>query len=263
MNLLLTLFAVLLGAVVGSFLNVVILRLPEENASIVFPGSHCPLCGHQLSWWENLPLLSYALLRGKCRSCHAHISWQYPLVEALMALFSFLLWRQFGLQCDFATFGIYFVFFAALLVIIFIDIHHQIIPDVISLPGIVLGFLASFANSQVTWQDSGLGVLLGGGSLFVIAYGYALLAKRDGMGGGDVKFLGMIGAFLGWQSLLYVLFVSSLVGSVVGITAMICQRQGMKSRLPFGPFLAFGAMSWVLLHEEILWLWHWYLGLMC
>ena len=262
MDLIFTIFAAILGAVVGSFLNVVILRLPEKKASIVFPGSHCPLCGHQLSWWENIPLLSYLLLRGKCRGCHAHISWQYPLVEALMALLSFLLWHQFGMQGDFAAFGIYFVFFAALLVIIFIDIHHQIIPDVISLPGIVLGFAVSFANSQVTWLESGLGILLGGGSLFVIAYGYALIAKRDGMGGGDIKLLGMIGAFLGWQSLLYVLFASSLLGSITGIATMLLFRQGMKSRLPFGPFLAFGAMSWVLLHDEILWLWHWYIMLM-
>ncbi len=258
MNPILSIFSLLFGAAVGSFLNVVILRLPEKDTSIVFPGSHCPQCGHPLSWWENVPLLSYLLLRGRCRSCKAKISWQYPLVEAAMAVFSLLLFRRFGLSADF---GIQFVFFAALLVIIFIDIHHQIIPDVISLPGIGLGFLASFFSNQLTWQQSGLGLLIGGGILYGVAFGYFALTKRDGMGGGDIKLLAMIGAFCGWQSLLYVIFASSLLGSVIGILAMIRQGKGGKTRIPFGPFLSVAAMTWVLFQDQIISLWQLYLDL--
>jgi len=259
MNTILTVLSLLLGAAVGSFLNVVILRLPEKDSSIVFPGSHCPQCDHPLSWWENIPLLSYLILRGRCRSCAARISWQYPLVEAAMALFSLMLLQRFGISADFC---IQFVFFAALLVIIFIDIHHQIIPDVISLPGIALGFLASFFSGHITWQQSGLGLLIGGGILYLVAFGYYTLAKRDGMGGGDIKLLAMIGAFLGWQSLLYVVFASSFMGSIVGILAMIKQGKGGKTRIPFGPFLSIAAISWVLFQDQILQGWNLYLGLL-
>ena len=252
-------FAFIFGAAVGSFLNVVILRLPRQDVSIAFPASHCPLCQHPLSWWENIPLLSYLMLRGRCRNCRATISWMYPLVEAAMAVFSALLFLHYGPSVEY---GRLFVFFAALLVIIFIDIHHQIIPDRISLPGIVLGFVTSFFSEQITWQQSGLGLLLGGGVLYLVAWTYFTLAKRDGMGGGDIKLLAMIGAFLGWQSLLYVVFSSSLSGSIVGIIAMVRQGKGGKTRIPFGPFLAFGAMTWVLFQEQIVTLWQLYLGLM-
>lgn len=251
-------FALVFGAAVGSFLNVVILRLPREDVSIAFPASHCPLCQHPLAWWENIPLLSYLLLRGRCRNCRATISWMYPLVELAMAVFSGLLFWQYGPTLDY---GRFFVFFAALLVIIFIDIHHQIIPDRISLPGIVLGLATSLFSHQITWQQSGLGVLLGGGLLYLVAWAYLTLAKRNGMGGGDIKLLAMIGAFLGWQSLLYVVFASSLTGSLIGIIAMIRQGKGGKTRIPFGPFLAFGAITWVLFHEQIMILWQLYLGL--
>jgi leader peptidase (prepilin peptidase)/N-methyltransferase len=252
----LTLIAAFFGAVVGSFLNVVILRLPSEDESIVFPGSHCPRCQTPLTWWENIPILSYLLLRGKCRTCKLPISLQYPLVEAAMAVLAALLHRQFGLGVDFA---LYFVFCAALLVIIFIDIHHQIIPDRISLPGIVVGFVGSLFSQSVTWQQSALGVLLGGGVLYAVAWSYYVVTKREGMGGGDIKLLAMIGAFLGWQSLLYVLFSSSLLGSVVGIAAMIKQGKGGLTRIPFGPFLALGALSYLLCQEQIVRLWQFYL----
>jgi leader peptidase (prepilin peptidase)/N-methyltransferase len=153
----------------------------------------------------------------------------------------------------------YFAFFAALLVIIFIDIHHQIIPDSISLPGILIGFAGSFFNGLVTWQQSALGIVLGGGVLYTVAYAYYAVTKREGMGGGDIKLLAMIGAFLGWQSLLYVLFSSSLVGSIVGIAAMCKQRKGGQTRIPYGPFLALGAISYLLFSPQLVQLWHWYL----
>nr|WP_321465093.1 prepilin peptidase [uncultured Desulfobulbus sp.] len=249
MNLLSAVFPPLLGVVVGSFLNVVILRLPRADASIVFPGSHCPQCGHPLSWWENIPLLSFLLLKGRCRSCRAPISWQYPLVEAAMGLLSFLLFLQQGPSLRYL---VLFLLFAALLVILVIDLQHQIIPDRISLPGITLGFAASLFTDLATWQQSALGVLLGGGILALVSWGYTALRKQKGMGGGDIKLLAMIGAFLGCQSLLYVILASSVLGSVVGIGAMVKQGGGGRMRLPFGPFLALAAISWVLLGKQML-----------
>jgi len=248
--------AAVFGAVVGSFLNVVILRLPREDASIVFPASHCPICTQPLTWYENIPLLSYLVLRGRCRTCNTPISWQYPFVEAAMAVLAVLVAHRFGLSFELFFYGL---FCAALLVIIFIDIHHQIIPDSISLPGIVIGFAGSFLNQMVTWQQSALGILFGGGLLYAVAYGYYVLTKREGMGGGDIKLLAMIGAFLGWQSLLYVVFASSLTGSLIGVAAMLKQRKGGQTRIPFGPFLAVAALSYLFLQQHILALWGLYL----
>ncbi len=253
-----SIFAFLFGAVVGSFLNVVILRLPDENQSIVFPASHCPKCSTPLHWYENIPILSYLVLRGKCRTCKEKISIQYPLVELLMGLLSAALFLVFGPGLAFLF---YFLFCAALLVIISIDIHHQIIPDVITLPGILIGFAGSFLHSQISWQQSALGILLGGGILYGIALAYYLLAKRDGMGGGDIKLLAMIGAFLGWQSLLFVIFASSLLGSIVGIGAMVKQKKGGRTRIPFGPFLSVAALGWLFFQPYILKLWQLYLNL--
>lgn len=257
MESLLLLYSFIFGTLVGSFLNVVIFRLPDEKQSVVFPASHCPKCGTNLHWYENIPVFSYIALRGKCRTCKAPVSLQYPLVELCMALLSLALYHQVGLSF---LFPLYFLFLAALLVIIFIDIQLQIIPDKISLPGILIGFLGSFFNPWVSWQEAGLGILLGGGILYAVAKGYALLAKREGMGGGDIKLLAMIGAFLGWQCLLYVIFFSSLTGSIVGIAAMFRQKKGGQTRIPFGPFLSLGAMSWLFFRDDILAVWYWYLS---
>jgi len=241
-------FSIILGASVGSFLNVVILRLPEEDSSIVFPASRCPKCLQVIKWYDNIPILSFILLKQKCRNCATPISWQYPLVELTMALLSVALLFKFGF-----TFAmpIYFVFTAALLVVIVIDFYHKIIPDVISLPGIVIGFLCSFFNPVVTWQQSGIGLLIGGGVLYAIAAGYYLFTKREGMGGGDIKLLAMIGAFLGWQSLPFVVFGSSIIGAVVGIGAMAKQKKGGKTMIPYGPFLSIAALLYMFYRELI------------
>ncbi|RWX47495.1 type 4 prepilin peptidase 1 Aspartic peptidase, MEROPS family A24A [Candidatus Electrothrix aarhusensis] len=256
METLFLLYSFIFGALIGSFLNVVIFRLPDETQSVVFPASHCPKCGTNLHWYENIPVLSYLALRGKCRTCKVPISLQYPVVELCMALLSLALYNEFGFSL---ILPFYFLFLAALLVIIFIDIHLQIIPDKISLPGILIGFASSFFNPLVSWQESGLGILLGGGILYAVAKGYLLIAKRDGMGMGDVKLLAMIGAFLGYQCLLYVIFFSSLTGSVVGIAAMFQQKKGGQTRIPFGPFLSLAALSWLFFQEDILAVWSWYL----
>lgn len=245
---LILIFAGLLGAIVGSFLNVVILRLPQENGSIAYPASHCPRCQTPLSWYENIPILSYLVLRGKCRHCRAGISLQYPVVELSMALLTAALVQQFGLTITSAG---YFLFTAALLVIIWIDLAHQIIPDVISLPGIILGFLFSLLSPNLTWRDSLIGILAGGGVLYAIALGYYLWKKQEGMGGGDIKLLAMIGAFLGWQSLPFVIFASSLTGATIGILVMIREGKGGKTRIPFGPFLSLAGLAYLFFAKQV------------
>jgi leader peptidase (prepilin peptidase)/N-methyltransferase len=244
------------GALIGSFLNVVILRLPDDKQSIVYPASHCPRCSSALHWYENIPVISYLFLRGRCGHCKEPISLQYPLVELTMALLAAAIMYKFNLSLTSAG---YFIFSAALLVIIVIDIHHQIIPDVISLPGIILGVLFSFVNPTVTWQSSLIGLLAGGGLLYAVAFFYFLFRKVDGMGGGDIKLLAMIGAWLGWQSLPFVIFTSSLSGSLIGLIAMFYQKKGGQTRIPFGPFLSLSALIYTFYSESILYYFNLYL----
>jgi leader peptidase (prepilin peptidase) / N-methyltransferase len=236
------------GAVVGSFLNVLIFRIPEGQ-SIVFPSSHCPKCGHAIRVYDNIPIISYLVLRGKCRDCHNKISIQYPIVEAITAVMSLLLFLKFGLSLKFLA---SFIFTSALIVITFIDLRHQIIPDVISLPGIpVFFFLAVFVMDLTVWESL-LGIVIGGGSLFAIAFLYEIITKREGMGGGDIKLLAMLGAFLGWKSLFFVLFASSLLGAVVGVAAMVMKGQDMKYAVPFGPFLSIAAVAYLFVGADVM-----------
>jgi leader peptidase (prepilin peptidase) / N-methyltransferase len=249
--------AFLFGTIIGSFLNVVILRLPKEDASIVFPASHCPDCMNKLHWYENIPILSFLFLGGHCSHCNKQISFQYPLVELCMALVSAALVQQFGLSVTTAS---YFLFCAALLVIIWIDIQYQIIPDIISLPGIIVGLLFSLISPALHWSDSLIGILAGGGILYAIALLYYLWRRIDGMGGGDIKLLAMIGAFLGWQALPFVIFASSLGGTIIGLLAMVKQKKGGQTRIPFGPFLSLAALAYIFLKEQIIQLYHLYLS---
>jgi leader peptidase (prepilin peptidase)/N-methyltransferase len=249
-----SLFAFVFGSVVGSFLNVCICRMPKDE-SVVTPPSHCPLCNYRIRWYDNIPLISYLLLRGKCRGCGTHISLQYPLVELLNGLLTLALFLRFGLSL---TFLALFLFCSSLVVITFIDLEHQIIPDEISLSGIVIGFVFSFFLPWQNWLNSLLGILLGGGSLLLVAYGYQWLTGKEGMGGGDIKLLAMMGAFLGWKSVLFIIFASSLIGSVVGITMMLVQKKDSKLAIPFGPYLAFGAVLYIFYGRQII---TWYLTL--
>jgi leader peptidase (prepilin peptidase)/N-methyltransferase len=244
--------SIVLGAIVGSFLNVCISRLPKEE-SIVRPGSHCPKCKTPIRFYDNIPLLSYFLLGGKCRHCKAPISIQYPIVEAITALSSFFLFITFGVSLSFFY---YFSFVAALIAITVIDLYHQIIPDVISLPGIVIGLLGALVIPHITFWSSLIGVLSGGGSLFLVATVYQWLFKREGMGGGDVKLLAMIGAFLGWKAVILTIFLSSFIGSIIGITVMLIKGKDFKYAIPFGPFLALGAVISLFLGENLI---SWYL----
>ena len=246
-------FVFLFGAIVGSFLNVCIYRIPAEK-SIVSPPSHCPSCGERVRPYDNIPLLSWLLLGGKCRFCRARISVRYPLVELLTALLTLFLFHEYGFSAGFAAL---FLFSAALVVITFIDLDHQIIPDIISLPGIPLGFAFSFFLPQVGWKNSLIGILVGGGSLLVVAYAYELITKKEGMGGGDIKLLAMMGAFLGWKSIPFIIFISSLLGSVIGISLMIAQKKDSKLAIPFGPFLATAAVIYIFFGDSII---GWYLN---
>lgn len=253
LEILLLLFSFILGAVIGSFLNVCIYRIPA-GLSIVSPASRCPQCETAIRWYQNIPIISWLVLGGRCAQCSAKISIRYPLVEALTGtLFLGVFWT-FGLHG--ATL-VYWLFAAALIVITFIDFDHQIIPDVISLPGIIVGFLCSFFVPWVSWIDSLLGILVGGGSLLLVAVAYEFLTKKEGMGGGDIKLLAMIGAFLGWQAVFPVIFISSLVGTAVGIPVMIRQKADAKLALPFGPFLAFGALFYLFWGPALI---RWYLS---
>ena len=241
-----------MGAAIGSFLNVCIVRLPQ-GASLVKPGSHCPQCQSPIRFYDNIPLLSYLILRGKCRKCKVRISPRYFVVESLSAFMGLALFRTFGLSLEFA---IYFIFFSALMVIIFIDLDTWTIPDIITLPGIVFGVAASFLLPRITLLQSLLGLLVGGGVLFLVATGYQLLRKREGMGGGDIKLLAMIGAFLGLPGVIFTLFASSLAGSLAGTLLMLRDKSGGSTRIPFGPFLALAAMSYVFWGQTVI---QWYL----
>jgi len=246
--------SIIFGALVGSFLNVCIFRLPKEE-SIIWPGSHCPHCKNAIKFYDNIPVVSYFLLKGRCRYCKGSISLQYPLVEGITALSSLFLIIKFGPSLSYLF---YFAFVAALIVITVIDLYHQIIPDAISLPGIGVGLLASLLIPQITLFNSVIGILLGGGSLFIVATFYQWLFKREGMGGGDIKLLAMIGAFLGWKAVLLTILLSSLIGSVTGILMMVVKGKDFKYAIPFGPFLSLGAVISLFYGEEIV---RWYLYL--
>lgn len=249
-----SILAFILGAVVGSFLNVCICRMPRDE-SVVSPPSHCPRCSYRIRWYDNIPLVSYLLLRGKCRGCGEHISVQYPLVELINALLTLALFLRFGPSL---TFLALFLFSSALVAITFIDLEHQIIPDEISLSGIVAGFAFSFFLPWQGWLNSLLGILLGGGSLLLVAYAYQWMTGREGMGGGDIKLLAMMGAFLGWKAVPFIIFASSLVGSVVGLTMMLFQKRDSRLAIPYGPYLALGAMVYVFFGRQLI---HWYFSL--
>ena len=243
-----------IGTCIGSFLNVCIYRLPAGK-SIVRPASACPACGSAIRWYDNIPLISYLILRGRCRNCNASISIRYPIIELLCGLFAMASWMHYGQGLEAL---IYFILIAALVTIAFIDIDHRIIPDIISLPGIPLGFLSSFILPQLKWSDSLIGIAAGGGSLLAIAWGYQLFTGKDGMGGGDIKLLAMIGAFLGWKGVLFTIMASSLVGSLVGLLVMLRSAKDMKMALPFGPFLAMGAIAYIFLGPRLI---EWYFNL--
>jgi leader peptidase (prepilin peptidase)/N-methyltransferase len=254
-DLLISFWIFLFGMAVGSFLNVCIYRLPRK-VSLTRPRSMCPGCRSKIAFYDNIPVLSYLLLRGRCRHCGSPISLRYPVVELVSGLFAIAVLSRYGVTLE-ALF--LYGLISALLVVTFIDIDYQIIPDVITYPGIVIGFLMALIVGHLTWFESLLGILLGGGSLLLVAWGYSALTKREGMGGGDVKLLAMIGAFLGWQSVIFTIFAGSLIGTLAGATLAFRKGGGRKLAIPFGPFLSLGALLFLFFGPQIL---DWYFGMM-
>jgi leader peptidase (prepilin peptidase)/N-methyltransferase len=240
------------GAAVGSFLNVCAYRLPLRQ-SVVHPRSRCTTCGRTLSWFDNLPIISWVALGGRCRTCRAPVSPLYPIVEAVTALVFVAGYLLYGLT----PLGIVRVAFACALIVLFVtDLQHQILPNAITLPGIAVGFACSLFLPP-GWRDSLIGIAIGGGVLYAIAEGYYRIRGHEGLGMGDVKLLAMIGAFLGWKLVLLTLVLASFSGSVIGLAVIASSRGDMKHALPFGTFLAIGAVISTVWGPPIV---DWYVG---
>ena len=252
------------GACIGSFLNVCIYRIPRE-LSVVTPRSFCPGCNRPIPWYLNVPIFSYVFLRAKCRYCGCRIHWRYPLVETLVAVLFLLIWLKFSMTGDGAALGlvpladwkavpVYWLMAAGLVLGTFVDFEHLIIPDRVTLGGIVAGLVLSAAvpsiQGQATWAQglfhAAIGAAVGWGILWGIALVGKLMFRKEAMGFGDVKLLGAIGAFLGWRAVLFTIMLSSLLGSLVGIALVLTHRKAMQSRIPYGPYLALAAIIWVL-----------------
>jgi leader peptidase (prepilin peptidase) / N-methyltransferase len=243
----------LMGLAIGSFLNVCVHRLPHRQ-SVVSPGSRCPACGYELRWYDNIPLVSYAMLAGRCRSCKAPISARYPIIEIItMAVFVAHYW-VIGPDILLVP---RLLFACALIVLFAIDLEHHLLPNVITLPGIVVGLIFSLLLPPGI-RSAALGALVGGGILWAIGEAYFRIAGQEGMGGGDVKMLAMIGAFLGWKLVLVTLVFSSIAGSIIGMVVLALKRGGLKYALPYGTFLALGGLIASLFGDRIV---AWYVGL--
>ncbi len=254
-----SLIAFLFGTIIGSFLNVCIYRLPKEE-SIVFPASHCPGCSKPIAWHDNVPVLSFCILRGRCRNCKQKISFQYPLIELVTGLLFVLFYTTFGVT---VTSVIFLVFSLALLVCTVIDWYHQIIPDAITLPGMLIGLAIStiypaLHGETIFWKGflaAFLGLMAGGGFLYVSAIMAEYFLKKEAMGGGDIKLLGLIGTLLGWQGSVWTIFISSVLGSIMGLWMRLVQK---KEYFPFGPAIALAAFLYVFIGQQAI---DWYLGL--
>jgi len=248
-----TFIAFLFGSIVGSFLNVCIYRLPRGE-SVVTPRSHCPGCGKLIRAWDNIPILSFLLLRGRCRDCGQPIAWRYPLVESLTGLLFALTVARHGPTALAASL---LLFEAGLVVIAFVDLDHQLIPNIITLPGIPLGLLAGLVGGGPSILDRILGALTGAGFLYlVLLYGGALYGQ-DAMGEGDLNLMALVGAFLGWKAVAVTLLVGCLSGSLVGLSLIALRRLGRREHMPFGPFLALGALVSLFWGDALI---AWYAG---
>jgi leader peptidase (prepilin peptidase)/N-methyltransferase len=244
--------AALYGLIIGSFLNVVIYRLPLGQ-SLVKPRSRCRNCGYSLRWFDNIPVVSWLLLRGRCRKCGTSVSWQYPLVESITAiLFVLTVWLTPA-----GPLLVSRLLLVCILIVLFgIDLEHQILPNSITLPGIAIGLLFSLIAPPGI-RDALIGAVIGGGILYAIAAGYYLWRREEGMGMGDVKMLAMLGAFLGWKAVLVTLVLASFSGAIIGLAMMAGQRGGMRYALPFGTFLAIGALAAMFVGDPLI---AWYSG---
>lgn len=249
-------FVFIFGAIIGSFLNVCIYRIPK-GLSLVKPPSHCPSCQYPIKFYDNIPIISYFILKGRCRYCKSPFSFRYPFIEALNGFLYVLIVARFGLiWLD----AFYFVFISTMVVIFFIDLDCQIIPDKITLPGIVLGFISGalflpdpfLRYTELGWKNSFIGLLSGFFLFLLIAEIGRLILKKNAMGGGDIKFMAMLGGILGWKGVLMTTFLSSFLGAFVGIFMTFLQKQDGSKKIPFGPFIAIGASICLFYGQEIL-----------
>jgi len=261
MSLLLGFYAFAIGAVIGSFLNVVIHRYPREE-SIVFPASHCPNCNTPIRAYDNIPLLSYAILRGRCRSCAAPISPRYPLVELANALFYLAIFMRVGPTLAFIPIA---ALVSMTIVLIFIDAEVHLLPNVITYPGVLVGLAigllhpSDVLNVSDSLLDSVAGAVVGGGFLLAIALAYKLVRRIEGMGLGDVKMMAMVGAALGWQAVLEVMLVGSVVGALIGVPIALRTEKRMRYELPFGVFLGYGTLIVLFFGHTLS---QWWIGLL-
>ena len=265
------------GACLGSFLNVCIYRIPREE-SVVHPGSHCPVCNTPIAWYQNIPILAWLALRGRCATCKAKISPRYIGVELLTAVLFLLVWLKFDLAAgprplglapvaSLAVIPLYWLVIMGLVLGTFVDFEHMIIPDRVTLGGMALGLLASMLVPSLhgadTWLAgllrSGVGLAVGFGSLWAVAVLGEFAFKKEAMGFGDVKLMGAIGAFLGWQAVLFTIIVASFAGTLIGVILILARQKAMQSRIPFGPYLSLGALGWIYWGPQ---LWDAYLRLL-
>lgn len=244
----------IIGAMLGSFANVVIYRWPRGE-SVVKPRSYCYSCKKPVAWFDNIPILSWFILRGKCRECKASYSLRYPMVEFSMGLFFIASYWYFGL-----TFQLLetLVLGFSLITASIIDLDHMLLPDEFTLGGIVLGLVFSIISTERNFLDAFIGVIIGGGSLWLLAYLYYIFTKKEGMGGGDIKLLACLGAFLGWKAIPFVIMTSAIIGSFVGIAVGLKSKEGFQTAIPFGPFLSLAGLMYVFGGQNIA---NWYLSL--
>ncbi|HOD11627.1 MAG TPA: prepilin peptidase [Candidatus Omnitrophota bacterium] len=256
MDYLLTFFTFIFGTIIGSFLNVCIVRLPEEDPkkrSVVFPRSHCPSCKKTIPWYDNIPLVSFLLLGRKCRFCKTAISGRYFLVELVTGLAFVGFYKFFGLTPILIP---YLVMLCGFIISTFVDIEHRIIPDEISIGGMVVGFIFSFFIPELhgttsVWLSVGrslLGILIGGGAIYAMGLIGDFIFKKESMGGGDVKFMAMVGAFLGWKLALLAFFIAPFFGAIFGIIVKIRTKESL---IPYGPFLAVGSLIALFFSQKI------------
>jgi leader peptidase (prepilin peptidase)/N-methyltransferase len=242
----------LLGLIFGSFANVCVYRIPRSE-SIVFPGSHCPACQHDIAAYDNIPLYSWLVLAGKCRHCRASISWRYPLLELLMGLsWGVLAWHYGASPVLLQALCLFFL----LWVLTFIDLETGLLPNLLTFPGITMGL--GFSLWMGDWQASLIGAVAGYSVFWLVARMFLWITGREGMGYGDFKLLAMLGAFMGWQALPFIIFASSLIGALVGSLFLLLARRGFHTEIPFGPYLAVAGMVWFIWSEPVL---TWYSGL--
>jgi len=243
----------ILGLIVGSFSNVCIYRIPK-NESIIFPASHCPKCHSPIKPTDNIPLLSYILLKGRCRNCKSKISIQYPIVELLTGLIYLIIYLIYGLNIQTL---IYIILSSSLIIIAFVDLNEQVILGVLSLPGIAIGLILSSFVPYISFINSALGVLVGGGIILIIRFAGSVIFKKESMGLGDIELAAMVGAFLGWRYIIISLFLGFFLGALAGIILILSKIKSREDVVPFGPFIVLGSFITLFWGEKIL---SWYLG---